>query len=360
MTETVVTAPLAERVSMPAPVSKSPAKSSRHLALAIGAAVALALACLGGYLLWRPAAFKAIHPVVGTAITAVYASGTVEASVMLPVAPRIGGRLVALAADEHDNVRKGQPLARLEDADVANNIVQLQAMAEFARTDAERDARLWAQNAIARQVYDRAIAAWRQADAAVRQAQAQAAYMTLRAPDDCEVIQRDGEVGQYLAANASLFWLSCHARLRISALVDEEDISLVKPGQQVLIRADAFPGKTFTAKVSEITPKGDPVGRSYRVRILLPSDTPLRIGMTSECNIIISRDDHALLLPSSAVANGKVWRIEEGRARQVAISAGAKSNDRVQVLQGLATADVVLLDGTATPGANPRIEIAGP
>lgn len=345
-----------------APSGSLPLPVRKKRGLLIGLLLALfALACaVAGYFLFRPAALDAVHPHIGQAITAVYASGSVEASVMLPVAPRVGGRLVMLASDEHARVRKGQVLARLEDADVTNAISQLQANAEFAHTDMERDTRLWAQNAIARQTYDRALATWKAADAAVRQARAQAGYMTLRAPDDCQVIQRDGEVGQYIPANTSLFWLSCHARLRVSALVDEEDVALVQPGQPVLIRADAFPGSIFHAAVTEVTPRGDPVGRSYRVRILLPADTPLRIGMTSESNIIIRRDDHALLVPAKAVAGDLVWKLDNGQPRQVRIITGAKSNEQVEVRKGLTVADLILADGNTKPGSHPRLRLIGP
>ena len=56
----------------------------------------------------------------------------------------------------------------------------------------------------------------------------------------------------------------------------------------MLIRADAFAGKVFHGRVQSITPMGDAVARSYRVRIELAEDTPLLIGMTAETNIIIA------------------------------------------------------------------------
>jgi RND family efflux transporter MFP subunit len=320
-------------------------------------AALLPFVAAAAWFLLRPAPLDAVRPRIGPALTAVYGSGSVEASVMLPVAPRVGGRLVSLASDENVEVRKGQVLGRLEDVDVISNIAQLQANADFALTDLERDTRLWAQKAIAGQVYDRALATWKAADAAVRQARAQAGYMTLRAPDNCLVIQRDGEIGQYIAANTPIFWLSCHARLRISALVDEEDVVMVRPGQQVVIRADAFPGRIFRAQVTEVTPKGDPIGRSYRVRILLPLDTPLRIGMTTESNILIRRNDRALLLPAQAVADGKIWKIENGKARKVPVTIGAKANDLVEIRSGLSAGDLVLRDGQARPTDRPRLRL---
>ena len=80
-----------------------------------------------------------------------------------------------------------------------------------------------------------------------------------------------------------------HASAHWHCEIDEEDIPLVSPGQQVLIGADAFPDRVFEGRVQEITPKGDPIARSFRVRIALSGDTPLRTGMTADCNILIDR-----------------------------------------------------------------------
>ena len=90
--------------------------------------------------------------------------------------------------------------------------------------------------------------------------------------------------------------------------MDEEDIPLVTVGQPVLIKADAFPGRILDGTVAEITPKGDPVNKSYRVRIGLPPDTPLMIGMTVESNIVVRREDAALLVPQAASRDGRLRR----------------------------------------------------
>lgn len=314
---------------------------------AVGCGCAGALA----WYLLRPPPLAAVKPHLGPAIVAVYASGTVEASVMLPVAPRVGGRLIMLVNDEHAQVHRGDVLARLEAEDVSASVAQLAADAAFARTDYERNQRLVKEGAVARQVYDRSYATWRAAEGGLHQAQVQAGFMTLRAPGDCLVIQRDGEAGQYIAANTPIFWLSCNGRLRISALVDEEDVALVRPGQKAFIRADAFSGRIFEADVAEVTPRGDPVGRSYRVRIGLPRDTPLKIGMTTESNILVRRTESALLLPSAAVSDGEVWKVVQGRAQHVPVVTGAKEKAWTEIVSGVSLGDIVLADGAARPPA---------
>ncbi|HUJ03928.1 MAG TPA: efflux RND transporter periplasmic adaptor subunit, partial [Rhizomicrobium sp.] len=283
----------------------------------------------------------AAHPTRGPAVEAVYATGTVEPTVMTPIAPRIGARIAQVEAYEGYDVKKGQVLARLENKDVQGNLDQLIAQEKFARADYDRDARLVKGGIIAQATYDKAKSDWQAAHAAVEAAQAAAGYMMLTSPGDCHVIERDGEVGQFIPINQAVFWLSCAAPLRVSTQVDEEDISLVKVGQKVLIRADAFPGQIFDGKVLEITPKGDPVARSYRVRVSIPQDSPLRIGMTAETNIVVHQNPDALLVPASAYANGKVWVVRDGRLAQIAVTTGAKGAEQVEIRGGLAQSDLV-------------------
>jgi len=158
----------------------------------------------------------------------------------------------------------------------------------------------------------------------------------------------NGEIGQIIAADKPLLWMLCCAPLRVSAEVDEEDIAQVRPGQEVLIRADAFPGKIFRGTVQSITPKGDPVARTYRVRIALPEDTPLMIGMTAETNIVLRNADNALLVPAGAVQQDVVWRVTDGKLEKQKVIVGAKDAREVEILSGLRDGDRIV--ASPTPG----------
>jgi multidrug efflux system membrane fusion protein len=147
--------------------------------------------------------------------------------------------------------------------------------------------------------------------------------------------------------------MSCCAPLRISSEVDEEDIPEVKVGQNVLIRADAFPGRVFKGLVKSITPKGDSVARSYRVRIELGEETPLMIGMTAETNIILRETKNALLLPTSAVREGKVQRVNGRNVEEIPVTIGANGAEKVEILEGLTKDDTVV--SVFDPGLTQKI-----
>ncbi len=287
---------------------------------------------------------EAVHPVTGPAVQAVYATGTVEPSVMMPIAPRSAARLMTLLADEGQHVTKGQVLAQLEDSDLQKQLEEEQAKADFAQKDFNRKAELVKRGVISRETADQVKANLDAAKAAVARVKAQLGFLQLTAPENGVVIRRDGEVGALIAANTPVFWLSCCAPMRIAVEVDEEDIALVKPGQKVVIRADAFPGRVFEGTVSAITPKGDSVSRSYRVRIGLPVDTALMTGMTAESNIIIRETRDALLVPTGAVQDEEVWIVENGKAQRRAVETGAKATDFVEIIRGLGTGDIVLVN----------------
>lgn len=302
---------------------------------------------LGGWFakrLARGEPIEVVHPEYGAAVQAAYATGTVEATVMMPIATHISARLIKLNADEGSDVVKGQVLAQLEDLHLQQSLKELKAREELAKKRYERNAKLVKQGVVSKDEYDRTLSEWTAAQSASQAAEAQVGYLKLIAPANGRIIRRDGEIGQLIPANQPVFWLSCCAPLRISTEVDEEDIAQVRVGQKVLIRADAFPGRIFYGKVQTITPKGDPVARSYRVRISLPEDTPLLIGMTAETNIIFRETKHALLIPASAVMTGnKIWRIKDGRLSQTTVLIGAKGPKQVEVLKGVSPADLIVL-----------------
>lgn len=304
------------------------------------------IAALGGgayfFMTKNDKTIYAITPLVGPAVQAVFATGTVEPTVMIPIAPRTGARLVQLLADEGAEVKKGDILGQLEDTDVQKSIDQLNANLDLAQKEFDRKDKLRKSGAVSKQAIDSAKGALDAATAALEQAKAQQDYLRLVAPEDGRIIKRDGEAGQFIPSGQAVFWMECCAPLRITADVDEEDVPLVKIGQDVIITADAFPDETYNGKIVSITPKGDPISRSYRVRISLDADTPFMTGMTAEANIIIRKDENAILLPSSTVKSGKIWTLADGKIQVKKVKSGAQAKGTVEILEGIDKDDLVL------------------
>lgn len=301
---------------------------------------------LAGGTAWRylgPVTVDVVQARRGPAVQAVYGSGTVEPKVMLPIAPKVMGRLEKLLVDEGTAVQQGQLLAELDKRELAASVTEWEARLRYAEAQYRRASELYASRIGTETARDQTRNEMDTAKAALERARRQLAEMTLTAPADGTVIKRDGEIGQLIKAGDAVFWLSCCAGLRVTAEIDEEDIATVKPGQRVLIRADAFPGKAIEGSVGEITPKGDPVARSFRVRVKLPADTPLLIGMTVDCNVIVGERNDALLLPASAVSDGKVWLLRDGKLARRPVALGVSGNGMVEIRSGVGAEDRVVV-----------------
>jgi RND family efflux transporter MFP subunit len=306
----------------------------RPFALIVVVAV-VAVALLAGWRQLRPLEVAAAAPARGPAVEAVYATGLVEPSLEIRISPRAPGRIVELRTDEGATVKKGELLARLEDADLLASVKELEARVTYARTQYERNVELRQAALISQDATDQARTEYEAARAALRRASEQVNYMRLQAPTDGRITRRDGEIGEYIPANQVIFYMAGPAPLRVEAEVDEEDVPRVKPGLRVVMRADAFPDQVFEGKVSEVTPRGDPVARSYRVRIALVGEPQLNIGMTMEANIIVAERQQALLVPTTSVVDGHVWIIENEHAVRRAVKTGVVGPQRTEIRAGL-------------------------
>jgi RND family efflux transporter MFP subunit len=304
--------------------------------------VLLGLSAGGFYFFQRPKSVEVIYPVRGQVVDAVYATGSVEPTIMVPIAPRVSARLMSLAADEGFQVTKGALLAQLEDADLEKALAEQKARADLAEKEFLRLERLVKAGAVSRQSFDEAASNLEAVRAAQEQIEAQKSYLRLEAPEDGVILRRDGEVGQMMPANTPVFWMSCCAPLRVTAEVDEEDIVDVKPGLPVLISADAFGDKIFKGKVQSITPKGDAVSRSYRVRITLEDDAGLMAGMTAESNIIVAERKDVLLVPTDAIDNGAVWVVKDGKLEKRDVKTGVRAKNATEIVSGVALQDAVV------------------
>lgn len=295
------------------------------------------------------------QPSRGPAVRAVYATGVVEPVTWAKVAPLVKGRIVELCACESEAVKRGDVLGRLEDNEMRAELRQYEADARFLEDEMGRKKTLADKGLASRQAYDQAVSAYRQAEAAVAAARERLEHYVLRAPMDGVVLRRDGEVGEVVDTGDVVFWVGQERPLRITADVDEEDIGLVHLGQQALIKADAFPGRVLEGTLAEITPKGDPVNKTYRVRVALPDDTPLLIGMTTEVNVVVEEKADALLVPRGALADGRLWVVEDGRVHPRAVRAGIVGDSMAEILDGVDADARIVLDPPETLEPRQRV-----
>ena len=199
------------------------------------------------------------------------------------------------------------------------------------------------------------------ARAATQVAAARLAQAVLRAPAAGQVLLRAVEPGQIVQPGKLLLTLALTAPPELLAQVDERELEQLRAGQVASVVADAYPGRRFAARVLRIAPLVDAQRGAVEVTLAPQPPVPdfLREDMTLSVEVETARRDRALVLPLAALRPGDtVLVLQDGRAVARPLRLGLRTLQAVEVLDGLAAGDVVLLDAAATDGSRARPDFA--
>ena len=273
----------------------------------------------------------------GSAAEIVYATGVVEPVRWAKVVSLQRKRIVELCDCEGKRVKAGDVLARLDDSQERAALAELEARRARIAADMKRIEGLVARAAAPQTQLDQIEMQLREFEARILAQRDRIDDLILRAPMEGVVLRRDGEVGEIAGtgANDVLFWVGQPKPLRIVSDVNEEDVPRVKAGQKAMLRAEGFRSETLAAQVSEITPKGDPATKTFRVYLELPDDTPLMIGMSAEANVVTREKADALLVPAEALLEDAVFVVEDGRVVRRRVKLGLRGVRMVEILEGV-------------------------
>lgn len=306
----------------------------------------LALIAAGGYAVWErfgQGVTVVVQPARrGSAAEIIYGTGVVEPVVWAKVYAPVRARITAHCHCEGRTVKTGDVLARLDEKAPRAELTQLEARKAFLNAEIGRQTDLVARGVSSRQAYERAQSDLLQVEAQIAASTARLADYTMTAPIDGMVLRADGQVGEIAGIIEPLFWVGPPRPLHIVADVNEEDIARVVEGQGVMLRNDAYADRTLPATVQSITPKGDPAKKTFRIYLALPADTPLRIGMSVEANIVARQKADALVVPAEALSGGAVFVVEGDIARRRAVTLGIRGTRAIEITQGLSESDRVI------------------
>jgi RND family efflux transporter MFP subunit len=293
----------------------------------------------------------------GTAAEIVYATGGVEPVLWAKVASVVRDRIVDICRCEGTQVAKGDVLARLDDREIQAGLKELKAREQFLMNEMSRVSQLIAKGAATTQAHERAGMDLQTVQGLIAVQTEKIADYTIVAPMDGMVLRRDGEVGEIAESGQILFRIGVPKPLQVVAEVNEEDIPRVALGQVALFRTDAFPGRRLEGKVAEITPMGDVNAKTFRVKMALPDDTPLRPGMSVEANIVTREKENALLMPADAVQGSAVFVVDGGRVRKRTVTIGIRGTRAVEVLDGLKEGERIASPATAALADGVRVRV---
>lgn len=193
-----------------------------------------------------------------------------------------------------------------------------------------------------------------QARANVATAAARLELLALRAPVDALVLTREAEPGDTAQTGRRILALAQQGETRIIASVDEKNLRHLVAGQRASAVADAFPGQPFEAELYYLAPSVDAQRGTVEVRLRVPQPPAfLKPEMTVSVEMLVGRRDAALLLTADALresaggsAPGETASVlvaRDGRAWHVPVVLGLRGVGTVEVVEGLAEGDEVIL-----------------
>ncbi|MCF7953733.1 MAG: efflux RND transporter periplasmic adaptor subunit [Spirochaetales bacterium] len=162
------------------------------------------------------------------------------------------------------------------------------------------------------------------------------------------------EVGAMVSQQSPVVRISKMDELNIETYVAERFISKISEGQKALVYLDAFPGETFTAELSKMSPMLNPSSRTLDVTLeftnLETSKKMVRAGMYARIKIITQDKEGVVKVPSPAVTErfgeDYVFVVKNGStAEKRKVSTGIDIDGKLEILQGLEDGEVIVLRG---------------
>jgi membrane fusion protein, multidrug efflux system len=307
-------------------------------------------------------------PVVVSAIEErIEATGELDAKERAEVASEVDGVVTELAVDEGDRVEEGALLLAVDPEKRSLAVANVRAMhrdAQAALAESERDA------ARVRKLHDSGIASDAALDkvetgrsrarARVEATQAELSVAeralrdaNVRAPFTGWIARRDVSRGEYVRTGQPLFELVALDPIEVEFAVAERDSARVAIGQLVQVRVAPFPDDTFTGEVTVISPTLDTRTRTLRVKAEVANgDGRLRPGLFARAELGVARREGAFLVPEEAVlqrADGEIVFVvtPEDTARRVVVKTGVQRAGQVEIVEGVAAQDHVVVRGHA-------------
>ncbi|OON64656.1 efflux transporter periplasmic adaptor subunit [Massilia sp. KIM] len=276
---------------------------------------------------------------------------------------RVGGKIVERKVDVGAAVKRGNVLMRLDPQDL--RLAESQARAalraaeterDLAQADYKRHQNLRAQNFVSQAVLDAKQSTLKAAQANVDAARAafrgqsnQAGYASLSADADGVVTGIDAEVGQVVAPGSPVVRVARTDEKEVVIGIPEDKLELLRNTVDVSVRLWANQQQSIPGKIREVSPVADPATRTYTVKVSIPAQPEVRLGMTAIVQIAGGNGATALRVPLSALVQDKgrtsVWLVEKGAVRMVPVQVAGQVDNDVLLAGGVQAGQQVVTAG---------------
>lgn len=319
----------------------------------------------------------------GAGDTGLRFSAIVQPDSEVPLAFRIPGYVISLKqvrgqdgrmrdVAEGDRVSRGAVLVRIRSSEYEDKVRQAssqaaaaEAVAQKAKLDFDRATHLYDSQSLTKPDFDSARAQYdssqeelKSARAATSEAQIALGDTSLIAPFDGDVVKKAVELGAFVGPGTPAFAIAKTDTVKILIGVPDTIVRSVKLGQPIEVAVDAFPSRTFHARISRMSSAADNITRNFDVEVAIPNhDHLLKVGMIGSlqlANAGITSHPAAVQVPLSAIVQAKdgtygVFVVSNSKGEDVAhlrsVQIGAVNGTQIAVANGLATGDRIITIG---------------
>lgn len=304
-------------------------------------------------------------------------SGSVRARTEMNLGFRVAGKITERHVNIGDRVEPGDLLARIDPTDyqlavksAQANLVAAEKQVETARLAKARAEQLFAKNVTSKSqleeatlAYDQAVSTRDAAIASLDQTNNQVRYTDLKSDQTGIVTAVNADIGQVIGSGSPVVTVAVDGEKEAEIAVPEMDIAKFKPGQSVTARFWSDEGLELEGKVREVAGSADRLSRTFAVRVSLPQDQRVLLGMTATIETAGKSERSVVSVPLSALSekDGRkiVWLVERDtqtvHAREIVVT--DFSDDGVNVAKGLQSGDIVVAAGTQFMSENLKVKL---
>lgn len=276
-------------------------------------------------------------------------TGSITANESVELHSEVPGLVTSINFKEGSEVRKGSLLIKINDRDIQAQLQDALTKERLAATNENRSRQLLEKGAISQEEYDTSLANLQSLKAQVQLSRAQLAKTSIYAPFSGKIGLRAISVGEYLTPTTMIATLASVNPLKVTFSVPEKYLGQIKVGSEITLTTDGR-NKTFTGKIFALEPGINTQTRTLQIKALVPNtDNELLPGSFAKVRLALSTLKDAILIPNEAiipVLKGKtVFISKNGKAQQIAVEAGTRTDENIVITSGLKVGDTVLTTG---------------
>lgn len=276
-------------------------------------------------------------------------SGSLFPNEEIQILSEVAGRITGISFKEGGHVTKGQVLMSIYNEDVKAQIQKSKAQRELQEKIKARQAELLRIGGISQQDYETTTAQIQSIDADISYYEAMLRKTTITAPFSGRIGIRNVSVGAVISPSTVIATLQQTQVLKMDFTLPDQYKAEVPNGKKVRFKVTGSLD-TFTGVISALEPAANTVTRTIKVRALVQNENnQLNAGAFTRVFIPFDNNKNALLIPSQSVIptdrDKKVAIVKGGMAKLATVTIGARTNDKVEVIQGLSEGDTILTTG---------------